>query len=134
ARRMLSGAGIPVENSKGETGRGQHEINIRYAEVLDMADRHTVMKHGMKELAETHGVSVTFMAKPFQHDAGSSSHLHLSLWDAVSDTKACSAADRSRSDMFRWFLAGWMRYVDDFMVCYAPTINSYKRYVDGSRA
>lgn len=133
ARAALNESGIPIENSKGEWGRGQHELNIRYAGVLDMADRHTLMKHGMKELADAMGLSVTFMAKPTSSEAGSSSHLHLSLWDAATDTNvfASGAAD---SDLFRWFLGGWMAHVDDFMVCYAPTINSYKRYVDGSWA
>lgn len=135
ARRMLNSTGIPVENSKGETGRGQHELNIRYAEALDMADRHTLMKHGMKELADRQGISLTFMAKPFHDDAGSSSHIHLSLWDVDTDTNVfASDSDTGRSDLFRWFLAGWMAYTNDFMVCYAPTINSYKRYVDGSWA
>ncbi len=131
ARRALAGSGIEVENSKGEWGRGQHELNIRYADVLEMADRHTLMKHALKELADSMGSSVTFMAKPTTAEAGSSSHLHLSLWDAHADTNVFAQPE---SDLFRWFLGGWMAHVDDFMVCYAPTINSYKRYVDGSWA
>lgn len=133
ARQALAASGIPVENSKGEWGRGQHELNIRYAEVLEMADRHTLMKQAMKEIADSMGLSVTFMAKPTSADAGSSSHLHLSLWDAESDTNVFDSSG-AESDTFRWFLGGWMRHVEDFMVCYAPTINSYKRYVDGSWA
>jgi glutamine synthetase len=133
ARMALNESGIPVENSKGEWGRGQHELNIRYADVLDMADRHTLMKHGMKELADAMGLSVTFMAKPTSGEAGSSSHLHLSLWDAAAGTNVF-ASGSADADLFRWFLGGWMAHVDDFMVCYAPTINSYKRYVDGSWA
>jgi glutamine synthetase len=139
ARRMLNATGIPVENSKGETGRGQHELNIRYAEALDMADRHTLMKHSMKELADRHGISLTFMAKPFHQDAGSSSHIHLSLWDPTTQMNVFSETSGSApsgalSDVFRWFLAGWMAYLDEFMVCYAPTVNSYKRFTDASWA
>jgi glutamine synthetase len=133
ARAALAAADIPVENSKGEWGRGQHELNIRYADALEMADRHTLMKHGMKELADAMGLSVTFMAKPTTDEAGSSSHIHLSLWDAEVGTNVF-ASGAAESDTFRWFLGGWMAYVDDFMVCYAPTVNSYKRYVDGSWA
>jgi glutamine synthetase len=133
ARRALTASGIPVESSKGEWGRGQHELNIRYAEVLEMADRHTVMKHGMKELAESLGVSVTFMAKPTTEEAGSSSHIHLSLWDTEAQANVFDVEGK-RSDLFRWFLGGWMKFVPDFMVFYAPTINSYKRYTDGSWA
>ena len=132
-RRALKRTGIPVENSKGEWGRGQHEVNIRYTDVLAMADRHSLMKHGMKELADRMGVSATFMAKPHTDEAGSSCHVHLSLWDG--DANAFATADPStHSDLFRWFLGGWMAYVQDFMVWYAPTVNSYKRYQDGSWA
>ena len=133
ARTALGASGIPVENSKGEWGRGQHELNIRYTDVLEMADRHTVMKHAMKELADSMGLSVTFMAKPSGDEAGSSGHLHLSLWDAEAGTNVFDSGV-AESDTFRWFLGGWMAHVEDFMVCYAPTINSYKRYVDGSWA
>ncbi len=133
ARRALAASGIPVESSKGEWGRGQHELNIRYADVLAMADRHTLMKHGMKELADAAEVSVTFMAKPHTDEAGSSSHLHVSLWDSKGESNLF-ASDGERSDLFRWFLAGWMAYVPDFTVFYAPTVNSYKRFQDGSWA
>ncbi len=133
ARSALAASGIPVENSKGEWGRGQHELNIRYTDVSEMADRHTLMKHAMKELAATMGLSVTFMAKPTTDEAGSSSHLHLSLWDAENDTNVFDSG-AAESDTFRWFLGGWMAHVEDFTVCYAPTVNSYKRYVDGSWA
>ena len=70
----------PVESSKGEWGLGQHEVNVRYAEVLETADRHTVFKQCLKETADRQGVSVTFMAKPHADRAGSSCHVHLSLW------------------------------------------------------
>jgi len=133
ARRALSASRIAVEGSKGEWGRGQHELTIRYADVLEMADRHTVMKHAMKVLADQQGVSVTFMAKPHADEAGSSGHLHVSLWDAEAHTDVFSSG-AAESDLFRWFLAGWLAHVPDLMVCYAPTVNSYKRYVDGSWA
>ncbi len=133
ARRALTATGIPVESSKGEWGRGQHELNIRYADVSTMADRHSLMKHAMKELAESQQLSVTFMAKPSSDEAGSSSHLHLSLWDADAEANVFDVGGE-RSDVFRWFLGGWMAGTADFMAFYAPTVNSYKRYVDGSWA
>ena len=80
-RNAMEGAGVPVEFSKGEWGCGQEEINLRYAEALEMADRHTLYKHGVKEIAHAQGVSVTFMAKYDMAAAGSSFHLHSSLWD-----------------------------------------------------
>jgi glutamine synthetase len=135
-RRHLSASGIPVENSKGEWGRGQHEMNIRFTELLDMADRHTIMKQAMKEIADTTGVSITFMAKPEMSEAGSSCHLHVSLWS--DDSNAFPGEEVfgpvHGSDEFRWFLGGWMAHVPELMVFYAPTINSYKRYQDGSWA
>lgn len=135
ARRALRASEIPVETSKGEAGLGQHELNIRYSDALTMADHHTVMKHAMKELADAQGVSVTFMAKPHTTDTGSSSHLHVSLTDH-SNGRNVFAGDGGTdlSDVGRWFLAGWMAHLRDFMVCYAPTVNSYKRYLDDSWA
>jgi len=120
-RRHLRDSGIPVESTKGEWGRGQHEVNIAYCEVTDMADRHTVLKHALKEIADGLGASVTFMAKPDAAEAGSSSHLHLSLWR---DGENAFGDD----DTFRHFLGGWMAHAGELMVCWAPTVNSYKRY------
>ena len=137
ARRHLKYSGIPVENSKGEWGHGQHELNIRYAPGLIMADRHIVFKQCLKEVADSLGFSVTFMAKPAPDAAaGSSCHIHMSLWQDdenvfPGDTQSGGVAG---SDVFRWFLGGWMTYVPDVMVFYAPTINSYKRYQDFSWA
>ena len=128
ARRHLKNSGVPVETSKGEWGKGQHELNIRYAEVLDMADRHAIFKQALKEIAESMGMSVTFMAKFAADGAGSSCHIHFSLWR---DKKN---AFTGQSDTFRHFLGGWIAHVPDVMVFYAPTVNSYKRYVDGSWA
>jgi len=136
ARRSLVRSGIPVETSKGETGVGQHELNIRYADVLTMADRHTVMKQCMKEIADDLGISITFMAKPHDDDAGSSCHVHLSLWDG---DRPVFPGDKTvgpvqASDEFRWFLGGWMAHVQELTPFYAPTVNSYKRFVDASWA
>jgi len=136
ARRHLKHSGVPVENSKGEWGLGQHELNIRYAEALDMADRHVVYKQCLKELADTMGLSVTFMAKFAGDQAGSSCHIHLSLWQ---NGQNAFAGDQQLgpvlgSDVFRWFLGGWIAHVPDVMPFYAPTVNSYKRYVDNSWA
>jgi len=135
-RRHLKASGVPVENSKGEWGLGQHELNVRYAEPLTMADRHVVFKQCLKEVAGQQGLSVTFMAKFAADRAGSSCHVHLSLWR---DGQNAFAGDNAFgpvqcSETFRWFLGGWIARVPDVMVFYAPTVNSYKRYVDASWA
>ncbi|MGE5523802.1 MAG: glutamine synthetase family protein [Rhodospirillaceae bacterium] len=135
-RRHLKLSGVPVENSKGEWGLGQHELNVRYAEPLEMADRHVVFKQCLKEVADAMGLSVTFMAKFASDQAGSSCHIHLSLWrDGKNAFAGSQRLGRAHcSDVFRWFLGGWMAHVGDVMVFYAPTVNSYKRYVDASWA
>jgi glutamine synthetase len=139
-RRHLAASGVPVESTKGEFGRGQHELNIRYAPVLEMADRHLVLKQAVKEISDQLGCSATFMAKPDAGQAGSSSHLHVSLWKD-NDGELTNAfpweanlAGIACSDVFRWFLGGWMKYTPELMVCYAPTVNSYKRFQAGSWA
>lgn len=136
ARRHLKQSGVPVENSKGEWGLGQHELNVRYSDVLTMADRHVIYKQCLKEIADQMQISVTFMAKYAASGAGSSSHIHLSLW---TDGKNAFAGDQKigpvdGTDTFRWFLGGWLHHLPAVMVFYAPTINSYKRYQAGSWA
>lgn len=135
-RRALKASGIPVENSKGEWGLGQHELNVRYAEVLEMADRHALYKQCLKDMADQMGMSVTFMAKFDAASAGSSSHIHLSLWRDGANAFAGSEAlgNIQASPEFRWFLGGWLHHLPELMVFYAPTINSYKRYQAGSWA
>jgi len=141
ARRHLQRSGIPVETSKGEWGLGQHELNIRYAEALESADRQVIFKQCLKELADAHGLAVTFMAKPFAEQAGSSCHIHLSLWKGQANAFAGNKTNAQKklgpvacSDTFRFFLGGWIAHAAEVMVCYAPTINSYKRYQAGSWA
>jgi len=135
-RHHLKHSGVPVENSKGEWGLGQHELNVRYGEVLEMADRHVVYKQCLKEMADQMGLSVTFMAKFAADRAGSSCHIHMSLRKDGTNSFAGGAAfgPVKCSDIFRYFLGGWIAHVPDLMVFYAPTVNSYKRYADASWA
>jgi glutamine synthetase len=138
-RRGVDASGIPVEFSKGEWGPGQHEINLRYAPALEMADRHVVYKLAAKEIAAAAGCSLTFMAK-FQEDlAGSSLHVHLSLVDAKGaavfpgDGELAGSALRA-SDAFRWFLGGCLAHARELALFLAPNANSYKRYRRGTFA
>ena len=142
-RNGMEAADVPVEASKGEWGRGQEEINLVYAEALEMADRAALYKHGAKEIAHLQGCSITFMAKYSMAAAGSSFHVHSSLWDRAG-TKALFAGGGRRdgvrngrghgSPLFGRWLAGQMAMARELAYFYAPTLNSYKRYQAGSFA
>jgi len=128
-RNEMHEAGITVEGSKGEWGRGQQELNLLYAEALEMADRHVLFKHGVKEIAAEMGRAVTFMAKWAGDEAGSSFHLHTSLWDAkASQNRFWDDDAEGPTELFRQFLAGLMKYGRELGYFFAPTVNSYKRY------
>lgn len=127
-RTQMPKFGIPIESSKTEWGLGQQEITLDYCDALGMADRHVLFKHGVKELAQKNSLTATFMAKPSIDDAGSSCHLHTSLWSAEEDT-ALGWASSDTSDVFASYISGQLAYTLDVGLMYAPTINSYKRYV-----
>jgi glutamine synthetase len=135
-RNAMDGAGVPIECSKGEWGPGQQEINFCYADMLEMADRHTLYKHGVKELASQHDVSATFMAKWDERFAGSGCHLHVSLWDQAQETNRLfdARAERGMSPLFASFLAGQLAHARELTLCFAPFVNSYKRFIQGSFA
>jgi glutamine synthetase len=132
-RRGMQGAGIPVEFSKGEAWYGQHEVNFRYADVVTAADRHTIYKNGVKEIAFANDISASFMAKPSEKDIGSSCHLHQSL--VGEDGKSAFVdGDGEETDTFRHFLGGMRNHVRELALFIAPSINSYKRYAAESWA
>ncbi len=132
-RNQMEASGIPVETSKGEWGPGQHEINLSYADPIEMADRHTIYKHGAKEIAMAKGTSLTFMAKYDSKIAGSSCHVHASLWDKAG-SKPLFWEGGKPSKLFRWFLGGQMALARELGFFFAPSVNSYKRYQAGTFA
>ena len=129
-RNGMDDAGVPVEFSKGEAGRGQHEINLRYADALEMADRHVIYKNGAKEIAGLHGRSLTFMAKYDMDECGSSCHIHSSVWSADGKKPLMHDANgpEQMSDVFRGWLGGQLAHAGELAWLSAPTVNSYKRY------
>lgn len=128
-RNQLERAGVPVEFSKGEWGLGQQEINLRFTDALEMADRHTIYKHAAKEIAHQKGVAVTFMAKYDARSAGSGFHLHSSVWDLAGRRNLFSnAKSKKASPIFLLALAGQIALAREFSILFAPTVNSYKRY------
>jgi glutamine synthetase len=131
-RRGMQGAGIPVEFSKGEAWYGQHELNFRYADAITSADRHSIYKNGVKEIAFLSGVSATFMAKPSEKDIGSSCHIHSSLVDAGGTSVLVNGHDET--DIFRHYLGGMRARLRELALFIAPSVNSYKRYAAESWA
>ncbi|MDA1193202.1 MAG: glutamine synthetase family protein [Candidatus Poribacteria bacterium] len=126
-RHHLHQSGVPVETSKGEWGPGQQEINIQFADALEMADRHMIYKHVAKEVAWAHGKSITFMAKWHPDEAGSSCHIHLSLWDAR-DGSPVFADGNGYAPIFRHFVGGMLEHAREITLFLGSTVNSYKRY------
>jgi len=135
-RRGLEAAGVPVEFSKGEAGRGQHEINLDYTTAVEMADRNSVYKTAAKEIAHLNGRSVSFMAKYDFNDTGSSCHIHSSLWSLDGSTAVFDDhhGPHGMSTVFQHYLAGLIATSREFSLLWAPTINSYKRFQLGSWA
>lgn len=131
-RNALHGAGIPVENTKGEADAGQHEVNYRYSDALDTADNHTLVKQAVKEIAHAQGKSVTFMAKYDHRKAGSSAHVHQSLWTKDGKPAFFDKADgHGMSATMKHFLAGQLAHAEEITAFLAPYPNSYKRFCIG---
>lgn len=134
-RNGLYGAGIPVENSKGEAEAGQAEINIRYADMLTTADHHVITKQATKEIAHSVGKSVTFMAKFDHRRAGSSSHVHQSLWTLDGEPAFLdTGAEYGMSVLMRQYMAGQLAHASELTALLAPYVNSYKRFCVGTFA
>jgi len=137
-RLGMEGAGLYCEGVKGECNLGQQEIGFRYDDALITCDNHAIYKNGAKEIADQHGKSLTFMAK-FDEREGNSCHIHISfrgIEDGVPSVAvfADDADELGMSAMFRSFVAGQLATLRELTLFYAPNINSYKRFVDGSFA
>jgi glutamine synthetase len=127
-RRAMAGAGLAVENSKGECNFGQHEINFTYEGALGAADTHTIYKNAAKEIAAQEEMAITFMAK-FNEREGNSCHVHLSLREEDGTPVLAE-----RPEVFDGFLAGQLACLRELTLFLAPNVNSYKRYAEGSFA
>lgn len=131
-RRTLIDSGVPVECTKAEFGVVQHELNLTYAEAMEMADRASLLKAITKELAAREGISATFMARFDHREAGNSGHTHLSLWDAGGEVNlfagdpAAEAAGRLSVPGRHW-LAGQLALLPELILLSAMSVNSYKR-------
>ena len=142
-RNLVDASGVPVEFSKGEASPGQHEINLRYAPAIEMADRHVVYKLAAKEIAAQRGAALTFMAKWSARHAGSSLHTHMSFTDpegaalfAAPDGEGelIPGTQARMSDRFRFAVGGLLAHASELSLLFAPNVNSYKRYRAGTFA
>ncbi len=128
-RTGLNAAGVPVESSKGEASAGQEEINVRYGEALAAADAHAIVKNGAKEIAWSKGRALTFMAKWDDRAAGSSSHVHQSLWTLDGAPAFFDPGEpQGMSKLMRSYLAGLLAHAGEITYFLAPYVNSYKRF------
>jgi glutamine synthetase len=133
-RLGMEGAGLYCEGVKGECNLGQQEIGFRYDHARVTCDNHTIYKNGAKEIADQHGKSLTFMAK-FDEREGNSCHIHISLRGQDGASVFADDSDElGMSPMFRSFVAGQLATMRELSLCYAPNINSYKRFAEGSFA
>ena len=133
-RNGLFGAGLPIENSKGEAETGQEELNIRYAEALACADHHIIAKNAIKEIAWQHGHAATFLPKWHHAKVGSSAHVHQSVWKDGNPVFHDAASDFGMSDLMRHYMAGLIAYAPEYTFFLAPYVNSYKRFAKGTFA
>jgi glutamine synthetase len=131
-RNEMAGAGLVPESAKGECNLGQHEVAFRYDTALTCADNHVVYKNGAKEIAAQEGLALTFMAKPNARE-GNSCHIHFSLRSTV-DGEPSMVDGHGLSAVGRSAMAGLLATARELTLCYAPNINSYKRYQPGSFA
>ena len=132
-RNSMDAAGMYSEGIKGECNFGQQEIGFRYAHALATCDNHSIYKNGAKEIADRHGKSLTFMAK-FNEREGNSCHIHLSVRSTSGDAVMAGDGEHGFSKLMEHWIAGQLTAMRELTLFFAPNINSYKRYVEGSFA
>ena len=133
----LEKMGIPVEYSHHEMGPSQHEIDLRYADALSMADAVMTYKLAVKEIALKHGVYASFMPKPLADAPGSGMHVHQSLFDFDGNNAFFDTSDPwgyNLSDLAKHYIAGLLKYAPEFCLVTNQYVNSYKRLTSGTEA
>ena len=135
-RSQLGVAGIRIEACNPETGPGQFELNLRYDDALKAADDGFMYKNAVKEIVAARGLMASFMAKPRRDWAGSSCHIHQSLWETGAGTNAFFAGDSGQglSELGQHYAGGLLSTMREFTALFAPTPNSYKRFAPYSWA
>jgi glutamine synthetase len=134
--KELRSFGVPIEGLHTETGPGVLEAAIEHTDVVAACDRATLFKTAVKEIAYRHGIMATFMAKVSEQLPGCGGHVHQSLWDKERKKNLFYSKDEpdGMSELFRQYLAGQLMCLPEILPMYAPTVNSYKRLVEGAWA
>ncbi len=133
---LLNQFGIPIEGLHTETGPGTYEAAINYSEILEAGDRAVLFKTAVKEIAYRHGIIATFMAKVSQTLPGCGGHVHQSLWDPAKKMNLFydEKDPLKMSETMKHYVAGQLLLMPQILPMFAPTINSYKRLVEGAWA
>jgi glutamine synthetase len=132
--RALESMGIPIEYSHHEVGPSQHEIDMRYADALNMADHTMTYRLIVKEVAAKNGVYATFMPKPIFGENGSGMHTHQSLFTNGRNAFFDEHDSWHLSQNGKAFIAGQLRHAREIAAIFAQWVNSYKRLVPGYEA
>jgi len=119
---------LDVDTLIHESGLAQLEVNFVHGDALNLADQVFVFKRTMRETALRHDIYATFMAKPMQREPGSALHIHQSVVDARTGKNIFSKEDGSEHERFRHFIGGLQRYTPGAIACFAPSVNSYRRF------
>jgi glutamine synthetase len=131
---QLKAFDIPLEGLHTETGPGVYEAAITYGEILSAADRAILFKTSVKEIGYPMGILATFMAKVNENLPGCSGHVHQSLWKDGVNVFHSDTDPHQMSETMQYYLAGQLHCLPEILPMVAPTINSYKRLVEGAWA
>ncbi|HUC82051.1 MAG TPA: glutamine synthetase family protein [Flavisolibacter sp.] len=131
---LLKNFGVPLEGLHTETGPGTYEAAIAYSGILEAADRAVLFKTAVKEIAYHHGIMATFMAKINENLPGCGGHVHQSLWRNDSNVFFDEKGEGKISETAKQYIAGQLHCLPQILPMFAPTINSYKRLVEGAWA
>lgn len=135
---QLEKIGVPVEAIHTETGDGVYEACIEYSDLIEAADRSMLFKSGVKEIAFQHDIIASFMAKWSDDLPGCGGHIHQSLWNSDESDNlfygSGSGSGKKLTPILEHYIAGQLHCLPDILPMYAPTVNSYKRFVSGSWA
>ena len=130
----MGALGVPIEKQHHEVATAQHELGMKFAELISAADNVMIYKYVVRNIAKKYGKTATFMPKPVFADNGSGMHVHQSLWKAGQPLFWGEGTYANLSQTARWYIGGLLMHAPSFLAFTNPTTNSYKRLVPGFEA